>query len=281
MAYYSKRNKPLSLTVIEEFWEGFKAYIEELISNEEWLIEYSIWYDNCGGYWEGDIEKINRKMAQEIGKRLYPLNNIYKMHDNEIIFDLIEFFFVCVSKEHRYEYTIRINRLFDNFRLKYKLVKGKVKVRHSEVFNKFISYIDFNIPDKEAQKLIITALEKFYNRNFNEQKIGVEKLVDAYQRIMSWEEDDKRKSVAEIVEKVSGGEKDIKAIFNEDLKKMWNTANEFMIRHAEKDKIPITDNDFLEYLFYAYFNAIRFILKKYGYIKEKIGEEEEENELPF
>ncbi len=44
---------------------------------------------------------------------------------------------------------------------------------------------------------------------------------------------------------------------------MWDIANKYMIRHSEMDKKDIDDPDFLEYLFYQYYIAIRLILKKY------------------
>ena len=51
-----------------------------------------------------------------------------------------------------------------------------------------------------------------------------------------------------------------------------------MIRHTEVGKIPITDNDFRDYLFYTYYNCIRFILIKYKYVK---GSSEEGDDVPF
>jgi len=51
-----------------------------------------------------------------------------------------------------------------------------------------------------------------------------------------------------------------------------------MIRHTEVGKKPITDSDFGEYLFYAYYNCIRFMLKKYKYIRPDVKEDED---IPF
>jgi hypothetical protein len=51
-----------------------------------------------------------------------------------------------------------------------------------------------------------------------------------------------------------------------------------MIRHTEIGKIPITDSDFREYLFYAYYNCIRLILMKYKYVKR---DSKEDDDVPF
>jgi hypothetical protein len=81
-----------------------------------------------------------------------------------------------------------------------------------------------------------------------------------------------------LLEKTSGGDVRIKETLGCDLDSMWKIANEFMIRHTEVGKIPITDNDFRDYLFYAYYNCIRLILIKYKYVK---AASEEEDDVPF
>lgn len=287
MTHFSKRKQDVLSTIPVKFWEAFKAYIEEL-RQEGWLSgEFGGYLGLIGNYpqWYVEKEKLNLKMTQEIGSPLFPLNELEQMPDSETLFKLIEFFFKYVSKpvkigtsysydsqQGRYEYTIRINQLFDNFHLPFRLEKGKVKYLHSPVFDKYISEIDFNIPDEETQNLILLALEKFYSRKFEDQKIGLEKLVDALQRITSWENRNKRKSIDTILEKISIDE-NIKEFLDKELKKLKEVANDrFMIRHTEKGKIPIKDKDLLEYLFYSYFNIIRFILRKYGYIEEKAAQ---------
>jgi len=226
-------------------------------------------------------------MLQEIGHALFPLDPKRILND-EHIFDLIEFFFNHVSKPvdvdkfdmagARYEYTIGINRLFDNFNLSYELKKGVVKDLHSKTIDKIVLSDSFQIPDSETQDMLNLAVEKFYSRNPEDKKIALEKLVDVYQRISSWEDKDKKKSIDKLLEKTSGGDDRIKEALGCDLNSIWKIANEFMIRHTEVGKIPITDNDFRDYLFYAYYNCIRLILIKYKYLK---GASEEEGEVPF
>jgi hypothetical protein len=226
-------------------------------------------------------------MLQEIGHALFPLDPKRKLTD-EPTFDLIEFFFNHVSKpvdvgnfdaaKGKYEYTIGINRLFDNFNLAYELRKGAIKDLHSKTIDRIVLNDSFEIPDSETQDMLNLAVEKFYSRNLEDKKIALEKLVDVYQRISSWEDKDKKKSIDKLLEKTSGGDDRIKEALGCDLNSMWKIANDFMIRHTEVGKIPITDNEFREYLFYAYYNCIRLILIKYKYVK---GASEEEDDLPF
>jgi hypothetical protein len=284
--YYSKRNKPLAKNIPIDFWKGFGAYIQE-ISQRGWLDEHFGDWSDFGHEMVLVKEKINNKMLQEIGCELFPLDKSRKPIP-EIIFDLIEFLVNHVSKpiggnkydtaRAKYEYTIGINRLFDNFNLAYEIKKGVIKDLHSKTIDRILLNDSFEIPDGETQDMLNIALEKFYSRNPDDKKIALEKLVDVYQRISSWGDKDKKKSIEKLLEKSSNGDEKVKGIFGCDLNAMWKIANEFMIRHTEVGKIPITDNDFRDYLFYAYYNCIRFILIKYKYIK---GAPVEEDEIPF
>ena len=224
---------------------------------------------------------INNKLLQELGEKLFPLEEIEGVPPKEIVFDLIELLYKYISKpkdrnnfdcmKGRYEYTIKINNLFENFKLSYELKSGKIKEKYSKTVDKIIMQDDFKIPDKEVQKFLNIAYEKFYSRNIQEKKIALEKLVDAYQRISSWEckpdkkGKDKDKSINLILNKISSQKLIVKDLLKVDFKEDINIANKYMIRHTEVDKKKIDDLELLEYLFYRYYIAIRLILRKYGY----------------
>lgn len=285
--YFSKRGKPFTKDISVDFLNGFKAYINEIVDmgwlNEKFGVsEWNSYYDQ--EQWHVEIGLVNRKMLQEIGHAAYPLKGEF---EKETILDIIEFFFRYISipkkdgfdgPKARYQYTIGVNQLFQNFKLLYKLIKGSVKELHSSGLDENILKDSFEIPDKETEKLINFALEKFYSRKPSEQKIGLEKIVDAYQRISSWEGKNKKESVDKILNKVANGNFHIKKLFEQDSKELWKIANEFMIRHTEIDKKTINDTDFIEYLFYSYYNNIRLILKKYNYTKKSTDIDES---IPF
>ena len=271
-SYYSRKNQPYTKEITPEFWNAFKAYIDEI---EDQSLLYENFgeevYGNDGPYRYVVKEKVNRKMLQEIGIALYPLPKL--LPGKNIVFDLIEFFFKFISIELEYgfdrgratlQYTIRVNKLFENFKLSYKLEKGDIKERHSGLMDKTITGDDFIIEDKDTQHLIKVATEKFYDRKSDEQSIGLEKLVDAFQRVSSWEDDDKKRSIGKILEKLSLTQPELKPILETEVKDLWGMANTFMIRHTEMDKVKIVDTDFMEYLFYRYYNILRLIFAKYA-----------------
>ena len=274
--YYSRRNRPFTKDVTTEFWNAFKSYIGEL-ANKDWLYEQFGDEYHDFGQWHHCVneEKVRQKMLQEMGRALYPLPERTPAKDT--VFDLIEFFFRFISVQVEdlfdrgkatYQYTIRINQLFENFKLSYKLEKGIVKDRHSGIMDRTITKDDFVIEDKETQNLIGLAIEKFFNRSSAEQKIALEKLVDAFQRVSSWENSNKPQSVKALLGKVCKDQEGFENVLENELSVLWKIANEFMIRHTELDQIKLTDPDVSEYLFYRYYTVLRFIFKKYGSLKE-------------
>lgn len=299
MPYYSKRNKDLEEKLSDEFWMGFKAYIEEI------AYEKGFFFENFGN-WNGcsllDSNKVTSKMLQEIGRQEWPL---FDKPSDDQTFDLIQFFFNFVSyptkwnynrsyadcllptevntKKGRYDYTIGINHLFENFRHPYKLIKGDIKRFGSKILDEKILNLEFKIPDTELFKLINDAINYFYSRNSNDKKIGVEKIVDAYQRLKTIKNSNVKRGIELMKKEVSLLEV-VQTAFGEDLADLWKVVNNYAIRHFETNKIPLKDENFMEYLFYGYFNVIRLILKKYGWIQDKeksVVEKEEEEELPF
>jgi hypothetical protein len=271
--YYSRRNKPFTKNVDFRFWNAFKAYIDEIAAND-WLYEQFGDEDNDFGRTYHYIvgEKVKRRMLQETGVDLYPLPQ--QMPGKDFVLDLIEFFFKFVSIQvedkfdggaARYQYTVGINQLFNNFKLSYKLEKGIVKERHSGFMDRALTRDDFAITDLETQNLVNMAVEKFSSRKIDEQRIGLEKLVDAFQRVSSWENSNKVKSVGAILDRLSKEQSTLKEPLETELQILWKIANDFMIRHTEMDKIKIIDSDFMEYLFYRYYGMLRFVFKKYGF----------------
>lgn len=256
---YSLRNKEKTTEIDDKAWIAIKSYINELI--DEGYFDSCMEYDRYEYFINNN--KLNNKIAQLTGLTPFPLN---EKIDEQFIPDLIEGIYEILeiklnSKENlakiRYNYTVKINQLFNRFKLNYRLNKGNVTTLHSSLLNNlFID--DLNCQDSEVKNFITLAFEKFRDPNITEQRIGVNKLVDAFERIKTLKDQKKRTGAKKMVESVS----DNGLFFNKDIKLANKIANDyFMIRHTEVDKTKIESEEVLEYLFYLYYNCIRVILK--------------------
>lgn len=258
---YSLRNQPKTSEVSDKFWIAISSFFDYKIL-EGYL-------PDCINCWNNEIEVddnlINLKIAKEIGIKPFPLGE--KIEEAEV-FDLIEAIFRIINVPYRlertksigqvrYDYTIEINNIFKNFRMNYILDKGEIKSIHSAILNDM--FLDeLNCSDETINSFLKIALNKFRSKDIAEQRIALNKLVDAFERAKTLiSPTNKSKSALKIAEMV-----DPKNIFfGEDMLKMTKIANnEFMIRHTEMDKTLIDSPIVLEYLFYLYYNCLRAIL---------------------
>lgn len=100
--------------------------------------------------------------------------------------------------------------------------------------------------DQELNNLIEEAKKRFENPS--DKKIALEKLWDAFERIKTYFGTNKRLSSEQLVDLISTDfDKDF---INNEFKELTSIGNNYNIRHHEQDKIIITEDKHIEYLFF-------------------------------
>lgn len=296
--YFSKRNKPYEKDLSFSFSTAWLSIMRDF-GNRNYLCEY--FSDFCSdGFPMGFSNKvIQQKIFSELGELEFDSLESMRL-SQEQMFDLIEFFYRFISKpkeswyhqycganhpksydrsQGRYEYTIKVNKLFDRFNHPYKLQKGEIKLIGSPTLDAPLVSLELDIDDKHLKGLIEQAISKFYERKSSEKYIALKLIVDAFERIKTLEGDDKKKSISKVISKISPF-KFVQENLDTDLRKLTDVANNFCIRHHEISKKPIDDPDMIEFLFYLYFNYVRLILKKYNLLKIE-SSKDNSNDVPF
>lgn len=110
--------------------------------------------------------------------------------------------------------------------------------------------------DDELNKLIKEAKDRFFNPK--DKQIAIEKLWDAFERIKTYYEGNKKQSSEKLVSIISKN-------FNSDLLEsefysLTKIGNEYRIRHHETDKKEITEPKHLNYLFFRMLTLIDLCL---------------------
>ena len=100
--------------------------------------------------------------------------------------------------------------------------------------------------DQELNILIEEAKNRF--KNPNDKKIALKKLWDAFERIKTYFGTNKKLSSEQLVKLISTSF-DENFIDNE-FKELTSIGNNYNIRHHEQDKIIISENKHIEYLFF-------------------------------
>ena len=127
-----------------------------------------------------------------------------------------------------------------------------LNVKTDLLFNKKSKTTDITLND-----LIDSSKDFFVQGDY---QTAIEKLWDALERCKTLLDNDKKKSVKMIIEKLSGEME--YSFFDNELKTLTDIGNKYQIRHFEKDKKPIEDFMTKEYLYFRLLSLIDFILSK-------------------
>lgn len=286
--YYSQRQgQPIvrDQEIGQRFWDAFRGYIEEIEQKDYFAEAFPEQCPDGNSICSWSQGLFRSRLLGELPYGEWPLPA--DIPRKEAVFDFIEFFYRVISvpsgsyhsffRHYDYynfdkaraqtEYTTRINQYFQTCRHPYDFTDGQIKSSVSPVLDKPFVEEEFTINDLHLSGLLHSAVEDFFDKSGSKKRKALESLVDAYERLKTIESIDKKTSVTTTISKVSTID-EVKTTLNADMKALTDVANEFTIRHHEMGKRQLGDDDFVEYLFYAYYNVIRLILKKYNEIRK-------------
>lgn len=111
--------------------------------------------------------------------------------------------------------------------------------------------------DQELDSLINEAKDRFFIPK--DKQIALEKLWDAFERIKTYFNSNKKKSSTELVTIASDGF-DFKLI-EDEFKLLTKIGNDYKIRHHETDKIEVSKSKHIDYLFFRMLSLIDLCIK--------------------
>lgn len=248
---------------LSKFWNGFKAVIDEFLFSKGYFKEFSTRYN--GREFEIDECIINSKMLQEIGEALYPFK---KQPSNNTVLELIKFFFKFAWTPDwdrgtaTYQYTVNINKLFDNFNLPLKLKKGEIVRKNSIILDQILDFDHINLikNDPILAKLLNESIESFIRIDRFNIDTALEKISNALERVKTvLNPKNKKSSIQDTIDSITS-DQTIRDLIGEHTKKLTEISNNYNIRHKEKNQSELESEALKRYFFYEYFNLIRLIL---------------------
>ena len=173
----------------------------------------------------------------------------YGRHDHFVRFDRMAGF---------RDYADTVNRLFRRNRHPYELGDNQ-RVRRTvpEVLDVVLE-TELRTGDGELDKLISSAIERFRNPDLDVRKEALEKLWDAWERLKTLLNPDKKTGVKELLETIPGAE--LRERIDSEASALTRIGNDFLIRHSETDRIPIETDAEVDYLFHRLYALIRFLV---------------------
>ena len=127
---------------------------------------------------------------------------------------------------------------------------GQIKRSIPKSIAKIITDINFNTGDSSLDEMLETAYSKFILPRPESRVEGLEKVWDAFERLKTYYEENKRVSAKKLIDVVSENN----SLFSEkiacEFKELSEIGNNFQIRHFESEKSQLKSNLHIDYFFY-------------------------------
>ena len=165
----------------------------------------------------------------------------------------------------REQFRTEINEIFARNGLAYELSEdGEIERLAPSELREELSQAVFNTGDTALDQLLETARRKYLSPDEAERRIALEKLWDAFERIKTLEDADKRRGASLILDKAAPSSPKLRQALERQVKEMTGLGNELMIRHHETNKEVIAASQQLDYLFGCMFSLVRLLLRMSG-----------------
>lgn len=231
-----------------------------------------------------DYNEINKYVKLQIPNFCESSYSFYDEEDNKYLYVLLDYSELIVkdiSDYQRKEY----NNKYDHF---FYLEKQKTTIKKKEFIEELnrifrVNHLDFFLNNKgkieslipenikpitnimfknsDMNQMYIFFLEKFKNPHFEERIVGLKKIWELFERIKTEYDKDKKKSIQELINKISEFSKIPEELLDDEFIKLTYIGNSFQIRHFGKEKIAIETKEMLEYFAYRMITLINLISK--------------------
>jgi len=230
------------------FWDAMKAEIPALANRDSVLLE-----DNLPLFEIMDMIEFCWRAVGRIEQRDY---HQYWKHYH-VTFDI---------DAGRAAFGERVNRIFQRNGLAYTLTEqGRIERLLPNEIGDALRRTRFQTGDPELNGMLETARKKFLNPYESTRREALEKLWDAWERIKTIEDGDKKAGITALLNQTahSDGSK-FRKMLKDEAKELTEIGNVFQIRHSETTQELLTNTEHVDYLFLRMFSLIHLILRATG-----------------
>lgn len=284
MQYYSDQVNGGRVRDVDEIgpsvWAGILALINSKINDGSFASVYPKYFHQSTSCIEStDKDQFFLACSGEVPNIKYPLSEFSVPATLDII-DLVQFCWTKIAmptrRSHdfydhdhlvfdieagRSVWVCDVNRIFARNGIAYKLGDdGCVTRLLPEIFIESFDYVLFRTDDSILNGMLADACGKFINPNEKIRREGLERLWDAWERIKTINDSDKKQSVKELLDKCAT-ESELRKNLEDEAATLTKIGNKFLIRHSERNKVPLERSTQVDYLFYRLFSLIHLAIK--------------------
>ena len=222
-------------------------------------------------FWDVDNEeKLPNKEEANLLNKYVILDFLQFLHKN--IKDPTEFGYHSYFRHNHYSFSDdglfqsqfreRINTIFSRNGIVFFLDEdGQIKRSIPKSMAKIITDIRFNTGDERLNELLETAYSKFVLPRPESRIESLEKIWDAFERLKTYFEENKRLSANKLIDVVSENNSSFSEYTNNEFSELTKIGNKFQIRHFERDKVKLESNLQIDYLFYRMSSLIHLCVE--------------------
>ena len=267
----------------QHFWDGFTALIRARVGDGSLAESFPLNCPDAPTPFGCDESAVKQAFSGDVPSGEWPIDST-AVPETLAALDAVEFFCRHVSKPRerewhpffshnhilsfdrqggRTEYVRDVNRLFRRNTLAYELsADGEVHRLAPAVLRDTLKTAIFQTGDDELDRILEVARSKFGEPDVNLRREAVEKLWDAWERLKTIEPGaDKKIQIQALLAKAIPEPK-FRECVSQEAAALTSLGNDFLIRHTETNKTPITDSEFLDYLFHRLFSLILMLLRR-------------------
>lgn len=162
----------------------------------------------------------------------------------------------------REQFVDNVNEIFERNHIAFKLMPDGEIQRIIDIELDNLIALQKETIEGVLRGLLQEATTKIKSPKIDVQKIAIERLWDAFERLKTIiNPNNKKDSANQLLEKVSNGNQKFKDLLEaECLTNLTKIGNEFQIRHFETDKIAIEDSRHRDYLFFRLYSLVQLLL---------------------
>ncbi|PHO13721.1 hypothetical protein CPG38_01655 [Malaciobacter marinus] len=241
----------------------FEARLQSEVPNIEKPIQILKKTPVFHGFGEADEKKIIDKYAtldfiEFCHKNIAePTNGSYH--------DFFQHYHLTFKKSEELESNFRekINQIFErNGILFYINEDGQINRNISESMKPLINQI-YNTADTRLNDLVKLAYDKFVLPKIEDRIFALEKIWDAFERMKTYYiEKNKKESINDLISLVSNNNTEFGTLINTECNALTAIGNNYQIRHFETNKIELTDNKHIDYLFYRMVSIMQLFMSE-------------------
>ena len=120
------------------------------------------------------------------------------------------------------------------------------------------------LQDQGVKELLLEAIDLYKSAKPSNHRLATEKAWDAFERLKTIFINDginKKQSADNVIEKMSMGNTNYRALFSNEFKHLTDIGNQYRIRHHETDRIDIIDDRYYDYFFNRCMSLIVIAIK--------------------